>query len=430
MPNGYEYTSLILEEESTIEDFVGVFSNKMYDYILEHSANSKFILFYKNLTHSDLPTFGKATLTNSHDKNLLYYIKTEDMLRIEQNTGKNFQTAHQSNIGLTKELYDLVGLPQPRESDIYSINDYMNVYIVNDNMKYFTSYYTNIIFRALGKVISSRSRSWNLREQDVVLSDGDFTPIDLHVAVHGIGIKQDTDFHKIRHHLFKGDTLVLLFELPNDVYDEDEHTFVFNFGKANMFVMFEKNPVFFSLIGECNDDYARYQERTRSRVINQVTSRERTIDPSELDDEVIRRQQNAWRNMLAREMMGYTQSPREVFCPLTYITADFDKLGSLFIASHIKGVKDPNTSVDERYDINNGLLLCANADALFDKHLITINQNKEIEFSFLFDNDNRLKSQLLLMQPIFQAILNDRRMEYLAYHKMIFDVKEEERRRL
>ena len=50
----------------------------MFDYINEH-PNSKFILFYKNLTHSDLPTFGKATRPDSHSKNLLYYIKESEM---------------------------------------------------------------------------------------------------------------------------------------------------------------------------------------------------------------------------------------------------------------------------------------------------------------------------------------------------------------
>ena len=68
-------------------------------------------------------------------------------------------------------------------------------------------------------------------------------------------------------------------------------------------------------------------------------------------------------------------------------------------------------------------------DNLFDKHLITINQNKQIVFSFLLDDDIRLKSQLLLMQPIFLPILNENRMRYLAYHESIFNRKEDERRR-
>lgn len=77
---------------------------------------------------------------------------------------------------------------------------------------------------------------------------------------------------------------------------------------------------------------------------------------------------------------------------------------------NIKGFSDPNTTNEEKNDVNNGLLICANANALFDKRLITINENKEIEFSFLLDDDIRLKIQLLLMQPIFKPIVNKKRM--------------------
>ena len=88
-----------------------------------------------------------------------------------------------------------------------------------------------------------------------------------------------------------------------------------------------------------------------------------------------------------------------------------------------------NTLNEEKYDINNGLLLSANADALFDKHLITISENKELVFSYLLDGDDRLKNQLLLLQPIFKPILNEKRMQYLAYHRQVFERKEQERKR-
>lgn len=414
MPNGRNYTSFILDNLDRITNFVGQISSEMLEYI-ENNNNSRFVLFYKTLTHSDLATFGKATHVNSHDKNLLYYISTEDMLNFERSTGKPFQTAHQSCIGLKSDLYNMVGLPQPREADPYLINDYMDVFVVNSNMRYFTSEYTQRIFTRLNKTISPRSRSWNFENLDVELTEGQFTPINLHVAVHGLGMEEDIDFHKIRHHLFKGDTLLLLFELNSE--------------RNNMFLIFEKNPIFFSIIGETNNAYVRYQERIRRRLVNAAIARENTFDIEDMENEVTRQQQSAWRNMLANEMMAYTQEPRQIFCPLTYITANYDKLGSLFVASHIKAFSDPNTTNEEKYDVNNGIIICANADALFDKHLITINQNKQIVFSFLMDDDMRLKSQLLLMQPIFQPILNENRMRYLAYHETVFNRKEDERRR-
>lgn len=412
---GSDYVSFILDNNTEIENFIAGVSNEMYEYV--HARNSsRFILFYKYLTHSDLATFGKATRPNSHDKNLLYYIDEAEMANIEKKTEKPFQTAHQSCIGLKQELYTKVGLPQPREADPYLINDYMQVLLVNHNLQYFTGQYTKKVFDNLGKTISSNAqKNWDFDNLDIDLSSGQFTPIELHCAVHGLGMSQDKEFHKLRHHLFKGDTLVLLFELSEE---------------KKMFVLFEKNPVFFSVIGETNKDYEEYQTQVRKRLINEATGKENAIDTSVLiEEEVTRQQQAAWRKMLAKEMMGYTQVDGQVFCPFTYITADFGKLGSLFIASHIKGFKDPQTTNEEKYDINNGLLLCANADALFDKHLISINENKELIFSFLLNNDNRLKMQLLLMQPIFQPLLNEKRMTYIAYHREVFFTLEAERKK-
>ena len=285
-------------------------------------------------------------------------------------------------------------------------------------MHYFTSEYTKKIFTRLNKSIGKGStRFWDFDNLDVELSNGQFTSIPLHCAVHGLGMSEDIEFHKIRHHLFKGDTFILLVE-KNKLQP------------SNMFIMFEKNPIFFSVLGETNKSYEDYQKLIRKRLLNKTLAKDNAVADISDADEVTRQQQSAWRKMLAKEMMGYTQIDSQVFCPFTYITADFNKLGSLFVASHIKGFKDPNTTNEEKYDINNGLLVCANADALFDKHLITINENKELIFSYLLDNDIRLKSQLLLMQPIFQPILNEKRMEYLGYHREIFYKLERERKKI
>jgi len=411
--NGKDYVNFLLDDIDKIKNFIAEISTDMFEYINEHS-NSKFVLFYKYLTHSDLATFGKATRPNSLEKNLLYYINEDEMKNIEDKTKRPFQTAHQSCIGLKQEFYSKVGLPQPRENDPYLINNYMNVYLVNNNLQYFTSKYTQKIFSKLQKNIDSRaSNNWDFNNLNVKLSEGMFTPIDLHVAVHGLGMQTDVEFHKLRHHLFKGDVFILLCEKTSN--------------KNNLFILLDKNPIFFSIIQETNKDYEDYQKLLRQRLINKTLQKENAVD--NLDDEVTRQQQSAWRNMLAKEMMGYTQVDEQIFCPFTYITANFNKLGSLFIASHIKGFKDPNTLNEEKYDINNGLLLCANADALFDKHLITINENKELMFSFLLDNDVRLKQQLLLMQPIFQPVLNEQRMKYIEYHRNLFKKLEIERKR-
>lgn len=53
MPNSRNYTSFILEDIESIKNFIGQISNEMLEYI-EHNSSSKYVLFYKHLTHSDL----------------------------------------------------------------------------------------------------------------------------------------------------------------------------------------------------------------------------------------------------------------------------------------------------------------------------------------------------------------------------------------
>lgn len=53
--------SFILNEKNKISDFIAKISYDMYNYI-QSKINSKFVMFYKYLTHSDLATFGKASL--------------------------------------------------------------------------------------------------------------------------------------------------------------------------------------------------------------------------------------------------------------------------------------------------------------------------------------------------------------------------------
>lgn len=410
MPYSNDYVSVVVDDYEKISEFISQISSDMYEYISKEN-NSRFVMFYKYLTHSDLATFGKATKVNSHKDNLLYYLTTEDMLKIEENTNEPFQTAHQSCISLTEKFYDKVGLPNPRSVDPYLINDFMSVKLVNSSVKFFSSYYTKKVFEKLNKDVGNK-RSWKFDQIDITLDDGEFTEIPLHIAVHGIGMSQSTEFHKLRHHMFKGDTFILLYEEKADT--------------KNLFIILEKNPIFFNIIGETNLEFTAYQDRVKKRLLYQLSKTENAV--SEEIEEVTRQQQSAWRKMLANEMLAYTQIPNSVFCPFTYITANFESLGTLFVASHIKGFKDPNTTNEEKYDINNGLLLSANADALFDKHLISVNEDKELVFSFLLD-DVKLKSQLLLMSPIFKPVLNEKRMEYLKYHYNKFKELENLRKR-
>ena len=148
MARGNEYVSFIIEERDQISEFIGQISSDMQEYISK-AKKSTFVMFYKYLTHSDLATFGKATKVNSHDDNLLYYLKSEDMKRIEESTSRPFQTAHQSCISLSEKFYSKIGLPNPREVPPYLINNYMKVKLVNSSLKYFNSNYTKQVFNKL-----------------------------------------------------------------------------------------------------------------------------------------------------------------------------------------------------------------------------------------------------------------------------------------
>lgn len=414
-----DYINFIVRNKDEIKDYLLKISLTAYNYV-DNNKESEFILFYKVITHSDILTSCKATKKNSLEDNLLYYINSKEMAEIEKRLNKEFQTAHQSNIGLNNSFYKETGLPNSREytdkenNHQYLINDFCDVFVINDCLKYFSTNYTKIVFDKLDKKYDRKKWSEENYNFKYDINKG-FTPIDLHIAVHGLGMTIDEEFYKIRHHLFKNDTFIILFEKRND-------------GKNNMFLLFEKNPVFFSIIGEINKNYEEYQIKIQESIIYDLTGKENAVEINDLDKEVTRKKQNEWRKMLYKEMSVYTSTEGEVFCPFTYIQCNFDELGTLFVASHIKAFSDPKTTNKEKYDINNGLLLSSNADALFDKHLISINQNKELVFSFYLEKNQKLKQQLLLMSPIFTPILNNNRMEYLKYHYEIF-LKEEEKRK-
>ena len=191
-----------------------------------------------------------------------------------------------------------------------------------------------------------------------------------------------------------------------------------------MFVMLDKNPRFYTLAGVNNTAWENYLKTKRSQEEARITAKT-TLD---IEDEKNRNKQSKWKVLLANEMMNYTTHEGEVFCPFTQISGNFEAVPMLFIASHIKRFSD--SDCDEAFDINNGLLLCANADALFDKHMITVDENKKLIFSFLIDNDYMLKQKLLLNQPIFEIVLNEKRMEYMKDHREIFFKKEQERKRM
>ncbi|WRA24700.1 HNH endonuclease [Helicobacter pylori] len=404
-----------VENFEEIQEIIIDKSQSLYDY-MDKCKSSEYILYYKMLSHSDLPNFAKMKNDESLDKNLLYYLSAKEMQEIEQRENRKFEVAKQSNIGMSIRFWKDLDMLDPRDSvkkrkviggDHLKINDYAKVFLVNDVLENFHFDDTLKIFEKLHKNFNPKQFNANTMSYQI-LNNQDFTPIELHQAVHGIGMNQDVEFNKLRHNLFKNDLLYLLIEKTQT--------------QKNLFIMPFRNPLFFSLLGVTNSKWQIYQEQKLKRENSLITK-----SPTPFQEEKIQRQhQNKWREALAFEMMNYTTIDRSVFCPLTYIEADFDDMKTLFRASHIKGYSDCDE--EEKYDLNNGLLLIANADALFDKHFITIDENKQLKFSYLLENNHKLKSQLNLNNGIFKDILNDKRMQYLAYHRKIFEKKEQERK--
>ncbi|MCG9782640.1 HNH endonuclease [Vibrio brasiliensis] len=87
-------------------------------------------------------------------------------------------------------------------------------------------------------------------------------------------------------------------------------------------------------------------------------------------------------------------------------------LESVLRASHIKPWSQCNNK--ERLDPNNGLLLVANADCLFDSGLISFNSNGAvIKSKFLSDDE----MELLLGGNKFSLTLNEEQRKYMDYHR-------------
>ena len=361
-------------------------SDFMRKYINEHT-DSNYTLIYKYLTHSDIIAPGKRNEKQGIEKNHLNYLSLNVMEEMERKNQK-FETAHQTCIAVSDTFCEKLGMPVGRGNQRY-VEQFADIYLVNDTLEYFDISYTKSVFEKLDKM-----PNWNFDDYRVNLdTEKGITKINLTYASHGVGTARDIEFHKLRRSLFRNDRIMFLIENRAD-------------SQNNVFILLSKNPVFYTILGIKNDKWLKIAEEDIRRKEYTLT-KENNLSTDEVVD---RRQQSAWRKKLAEEMMNYTINEYEVFCPLTYITVNYENVGTLFRASHIKRYAD--CSDQEKFDLNNGILMCANADALFDKHLITISDNGEIIFSELIKTDRVLINKLLLTQPVFKDILNDGRLHY------------------
>jgi hypothetical protein len=84
----------------------------------------------------------------------------------------------------------------------------------------------------------------------------------------------------------------------------------------------------------------------------------------------------------------------------------------VLIASHIKPYKVSNEQ--EEFDVNNGLLLSKNLDSLFDLGYMTFNSDGTILPSKVLSADMKAYLSTYRLNPYF---INEKRMEYMKYHR-------------
>ena len=93
-------------------------------------------------------------------------------------------------------------------------------------------------------------------------------------------------------------------------------------------------------------------------------------------------------------------------------------LTEILISSHIKGWSESNE--DERLDVDNGILLSPNIDSLFDKHLISFQDNGSIMIS------NKVSKEDLEYLGISNSVklkVDDGMKKYLLHHRSKFKTK-------
>jgi hypothetical protein len=92
---------------------------------------------------------------------------------------------------------------------------------------------------------------------------------------------------------------------------------------------------------------------------------------------------------------------------------------TVLIASHIHPWKDATD--EERLDVGNGILLSPNLDALFDKHLISFEDNGNILISKLLNDSQR---DVLGLDGLSLRKVYDDMIKYLAQHRKVFYEKQ------
>jgi predicted restriction endonuclease len=90
----------------------------------------------------------------------------------------------------------------------------------------------------------------------------------------------------------------------------------------------------------------------------------------------------------------------------------------ILISSHIKGWSECNE--DERLDVDNGILLSPHIDSLFDKHLISFEDDGSIIISVKVPKDDL---DILGVSKLIRLKVDEGMKKYLQHHRNRFNNK-------
>lgn len=370
------------------------------------SKNNEYLLINKILTFADIPTFGKYSYKtddklkknsfSKHNiekrvsKNRLFYFSNDEMAKIEWKNRSDklfFCQTKQSNISLPNIFYEFLNIGGNRNYKINKLckqNNY-NVRLVNNSIEgYFDKESTNKLFNYYNRDLSAQSIELN--------KENEYTELNLSIGQHGIGKKDDKLFHNLRGNMFAKDSLYLLLEKVSQ-------------NKFYIYLIPYRNTCFYKITKQAIPPHTLkiFEEDIK----NKKKSREG---------------QNKWRKMLADLYIVKSGTDDNMIkCPFTDVMISYPDEFTLMRASHIKDFKSC-TNVSEAYNTSNGFLLTANADALFDKHLISVNP-KTLKIEINKNIRQKLIKELKIKNKVDDKYVNKELIDFLKYHYKIFENK-------
>lgn len=380
MKTSFKHAKVLVDVDSVINELS---VNNLTKLLKIAKESDEVLLIEKFITFADVRTnrkkayvssdknkpnaFSESEIAKRANINIGFYTTAEEMIAFEKKHKTKkifFNQTKQNSIYVPSAFYSFFSIPDATKHQTdptfgqYLIEDYdVETYLYNESISnYFDKELTEKTYKALN------------RDKNAVLlslDKGPFTKTSLHITPHGLGTTEDGQFESLRQNVFAKDKIIVLCVKVGT--------------EKKIYISFFRNPKFFILNNLFNKDYvlARYSEEKNSK-----------------NGEEGRIGQSKWRDELAELSIGLQNSDDYyVKCPFTGTKVKYPEESAFLRASHIKAFakcknSDGKINIEEAYDINNGFLVIADVDALFDKYLLSVNpQTGEICKSPVLTNE-------------------------------------------